>query len=240
MTDDVDHDHRRGATWKALRRLLPYLKPVRARLFGSAAAVLGSMVCGLTIPLVIQRVLDGPIATKDTAALPWLIGLIAALGALEGGLFFVRRKLIARPSTQVEARMRADLYRHLQRLPVSFHDRWQSGQLLSRAVSDLSTIRRFVAFVAIFLVVNTLTLVMGLVVLFVLNPVIGLIGLCAALPMIALSTIYETRYSVLSRRSQDQQGDLATTVEESVLGIRVLKAFGRGPDLAAQFAAPGA
>ena len=94
---------------------------------------------------------------------------------LEAWSFFVRRKLVARPTTQIEARMRADLYRHLQRLPIAFHDQWQSGQLLSRAVSDLSTLRRFFAFAVIFLVVNSLTLVLGLVVLFVLAPLLGLI-----------------------------------------------------------------
>jgi ATP-binding cassette, subfamily B, bacterial len=143
--------------------------------------------------------------------------------------------MVARPTTRIEAKMRADLYQHLQRLPISFHDGWQSGQLLSRAVSDLSTLRRFFAFAVIFLIVNSLTLVLGLVVLFVLAPVLGLIVLCASLPLIAVSTLFESKYKVVSRLSQDQEGDLATTVEESVLGIRVLKAFGRGPELLRKF-----
>ncbi|HEV2778175.1 MAG TPA: ABC transporter ATP-binding protein [Actinophytocola sp.] len=198
-------------------------------------AVLGSMLCGLTIPLVMQRILDGPVAHREIGLLPWLVLGVAGLGATEALLFFVRRKLMTRPITQVEARLRADLYRHLQRLPITFHDGWQSGQLLSRAVSDLSTLRRFIAFAAIFLVVNSITLVLGLGVLFVLSPVLGVISLCCAAPLILISTKYETRYKVLARRSQDQAGDLATTVEESVLGIRVLKAFGRGRHLAGKF-----
>ncbi|HEU5475456.1 MAG TPA: ABC transporter ATP-binding protein [Actinophytocola sp.] len=227
---------KRGSSFASLRRLGPYLRPVRGRMIGSGLAVLGSMICGLTIPLVIQRILDGPVATGDTAALPWLVLGVAALGATEATLFFVRRKVIVGPATQTEARMRMDLYRHLHRLPISFHDRWQSGQLLSRAVTDLSTLRRFIAFAAIFLVINTSILVIGLVLLFVLAPVLGLVSLCCAAPLILISTVYESRYALLTRRSQDQAGDLATTVEESVLGIRVLKAFGRGPRLAAEFA----
>ncbi|MFL6143129.1 MAG: ABC transporter ATP-binding protein [Labedaea sp.] len=219
----------------SLLRLGPYVRPVRARMIGSALAVLGSMICGLTIPLIIQRILDGPVAHRDTAALPWLVLAVAALGATEAGLFFVRRKLMTKPMTVVEARLRNDLYQHLQRLPMAFHDRWQSGQLLSRAVSDLATLRRFIAFAVIFLVVNTLTLVLGLGLLFVLSPVLGLVSLCCAAPLVLISTLYESKYAVLARRSQDQGGDLATTVEESVLGIRVLKAFGRGPDLTRKF-----
>ncbi|WP_018682580.1 ABC transporter ATP-binding protein [Actinokineospora enzanensis] len=226
----------RTGTVAALRRLAPYLRPVRGRLAGSAVAVLGSMVCGLTIPLVIQHILDGPVAHRQTAVLPWLVLAVGALGAGEAVLFYTRRKLVAGPSTLVEARMRADLYAHLQRLPISFHDRWPSGQLLSRAVSDLSTLRRFIAFAGIFLVVNSLTLVLGLVVLFVLSPVLGLITLVCSAPLIVISTRYESTYSVLARKSQDQVGDLATVVEESVLGVRVLKAFGRGAHLAARFA----
>jgi ATP-binding cassette subfamily B protein len=206
-------------------------------MLGSGAAVFGSMLCGLTIPLLIQRILDGPVADRDTTQLTWLIIAIAALGTGEAVLFYTRRRLIAGPSTSVEAQLRDDLYHHLQRLPIAFHDRWQSGQLLSRAVSDLSTLRRFIAFALIFLIVNTVTLVVGLAVLFVLSPVLGFISLACAAPMILISTLYESKYAVLARRAQDQNGDLATTVEESVLGIRVLKAFGRGRHLADRFAA---
>ncbi|MBM7771618.1 ATP-binding cassette subfamily B protein [Actinokineospora baliensis] len=224
------------STLGALRRLLPYLKPVRGRLVLAGAAVLCSMICGLTIPLVLQQILDGPIARKETGPLPLLIIAVAVLGVVEALMFYVRRKLVAGPCTLVEARMRADLFSHLQRLPISFHDRWQSGQLLSRAVGDLATLRRFIAFAGIFLVVNVLTLVMGLVLLFFLAPVLGVITLICAAPLVFISTQYESKYAGLTRRSQDQVGDLATVVEESVLGIRVLKAFGRGPHLAKRFA----
>lgn len=223
------------STFRVLFRLAPYVRPVRAHLIGAAVATMLAMVCGLVIPLVIQRILDGPVATHRLAELPLLIGVVVVLGALEAVSFFVRRRMVARPTTLIEARMRADLYRHLQRLPIAFHDRWQSGQLLSRAVSDLSTLRRFFAFALIFLVVNSITLVMGLVVLFTLAPMLGLIVTCASLPLVAVSTLFESRYRVVSRLAQDQEGDLATTVEESVLGIRVLKAFGRGPELLRRF-----
>ena len=225
----------RHSTLGTLLRLAPYVHPVRRPLLGAAAMTMLAMACGLVIPLITQRILDGPVATHDLADLPWLIGLVLALGMLEAFSFFLRRKLVARPTTQIEARMRADLYRHLQQLPIAFHDQWQSGQLLSRAVSDLSTLRRFFAFALIFLVVNSITLVLGMVVLFVLAPLLGLITLCCALPLMAVSTVFESKYKVVSRLAQDQEGDLATTVEESVLGIRVLKAFGRGPELLRRF-----
>ncbi|WP_424184109.1 ABC transporter ATP-binding protein [Actinokineospora sp. G85] len=221
----------------ALRVLGPYVAPVRGRLIGAIGAMLASMLCGLAIPLVVKAILDGPVATGDPGALWPLVAAVTGLGVLEAVLFFLRRRLVSLPSTLAEARMRDDLYRHLQRLPVSFHDQWQSGQLLSRAVSDLSTLRRYIGFAAVFLVVNSVTLVIGIGVLLALSPWLGLITLVCSIPLVVVSYRFEDEYALLARRAQDQTGDLTTTVEESVLGIRVLKAFGRGPDIARRFAA---
>ncbi|TQM81410.1 ATP-binding cassette subfamily B protein [Saccharothrix saharensis] len=225
----------RTSTAATLRRLWPYLKPVRTPVVLAMAATLLAMVCGLGIPLITQRIVDGPIAGRDLGALPLLIGIVVVLGCAEAGLFYARRKLIAGPASDVEARMRAELYHHLQDLQVAFHDRYQSGQLLSRATTDLTQVRRFVGFAVIFLVVNSLIVVIGLGVLFWLAPVLGLVVLATTLPLVGLSYLFETKFKVVARRAQDQSGDLTTVVEESVLGIRVLKAFGRGPHLTKRF-----
>ncbi|PSL54030.1 ATP-binding cassette subfamily B protein [Saccharothrix carnea] len=225
----------RTSTAATLRRLWPYLKPVRTPVVLAMAATMLAMMCGLGIPLITQRIVDGPIAGRDLGALPLLIGIVVALGCAEAGLFYARRKLIAGPASHVEARMRAELYHHLQDLQVAFHDRYQSGQLLSRATTDLTQVRRFVGFAVIFLVVNSLVVLVGLGVLFWLSPALGLIVLATTLPLVALSYLFETKFKVVARRAQDQSGDLTTVVEESVLGIRVLKAFGRGPHLTKRF-----
>src|SRR5262245_40603620 len=134
MSTTQSHQPARSSNIHALRRLGEYLRPVRFRMYGSGVATFAAMACGLTIPLLIQHILDGPVAQKSTDDLALLILAVAALGTGEAVLFYVRRRVIAEPSTRIEARLRADLYHHLQRLPIAFHDRWQSGQLLSRAV----------------------------------------------------------------------------------------------------------
>ncbi|MFD1146419.1 ABC transporter ATP-binding protein [Saccharothrix hoggarensis] len=225
----------RTSTAATLRRLWPYLKPVRGPVGLAMAATMLAMMCGLGIPLITQRIVDGPIADRDLGALPLLVGVVVLLGCAEAALFYARRKLIAGPASDVEARMRAELYHHLQDLQVAFHDRYQSGQLLSRATTDLTQVRRFVGFAVIFLVVNTLVVLTGLGVLFALSPALGLIVLASTLPLLALSYLFESKFKVVARRAQDQSGDLTTVVEESVLGIRVLKAFGRGPHLTRRF-----
>jgi ATP-binding cassette subfamily B protein len=225
------------ATLGSLRRLAPYLRPYRWPLIGGGLAALFGTFAGLVVPLITRSIVDGPIARGELGSLPWLVLGIVAFGALEAGLMFLRRFLVARPSTRIEADMRADLYSHLQRLPVSFHDRWPSGQLLSRATTDLTTIRWFVAFSGIFLVVNVLTMLAGVGVLLWLSPWLGLVIALAAVPLMIITLLLERRFSVAARRAQDQGGDLATVIEESALGIRVLKSLGRGRRLTSRFVA---
>src|SRR5262245_56331075 len=122
------------------------------------AAALVGVGASLSIPLVTKQIIDGPIARKDASGLV-LLGILAiALGAVEAFLIFVRRWIQSRAVLGLETAIRDDLYAHLQRLPMSFHGGWQSGQLLSRATTDLSVIRRFLGFGILFLITNIVQL----------------------------------------------------------------------------------
>jgi ATP-binding cassette, subfamily B, bacterial len=191
-----------------------------------AAALLG-VGAGIVIPLVTKMIVDGPVARGERSLLLPLALLAGGLGAVEAFLTFVRRWIQSTAVLGMETAIRGDLYRHLQRLPVSFHDRWQSGQLLSRAVTDLGVIRRFVGFGLIFLVVNLLTYLTVVILLLRLSLSLGLVVLVSTLPIAWISRSWARQYLEISRRVQDQQGDLATVVEESAVGVRVIKAFGR-------------
>ncbi|WP_368497257.1 ABC transporter ATP-binding protein [Herbiconiux sp. A18JL235] len=221
------HDQKPTGTVAVLARLRPFAKQALPRIYTAMVVSLLASLVALAIPQVLQWLVDGPLADGDERQI-WLAGgIVLGLGVLEAVLIGLRRALVLTPGTHVEARMRNALYAQLQDLPVSFHDRWPSGQLLSRAVSDLNLIRRWLSFGLVLLVVNVLTLIGGIAILISLNWVLGLIFLAAAIPVILYSFSFERRYSDVARRSQDQAGDLATSVEESVHGIRVLKAFGR-------------
>ena len=110
---------------------------------------------------------------------------------------------------------------------MEFHGRWQSGQLLSRVTIDLSAIRRFMGFGLLFLFINILQLTVVTLVLLHMYWPLGLVVAVSAVPIIWLSKRFESRYVVVSRRVQDQQGDVATAVEEAAVGYRVIKSFGR-------------
>jgi ATP-binding cassette subfamily B protein len=188
----------------------------------------------IVIPLLTKSIIDSAIVRHDRRLL-LLLGLAATgLGVSQAVLNFTRRWTQARAVTGMEQAMREELYAHLQRLDSGFHDEWQSGQLLSRATTDLAAIRRFSGFGTIFLVTNVVTFVVVIALLIHLNWWLGLLTGCIFLPVTVASFWFERRYRVLSRRAQDQQGDLATYVEEAATGIAVLKALGRRREAAAR------
>ena len=227
----------RVGTLRALWRLREYAGPAMPAFAGSMAAALVAQLIALTIPQVLAQIVDGPLADGDAAAIAPLTLLVFALGTVEALLYSLRRWLVVGPGTKVEARMRNALYAKLQDLPVSFHDRWPSGQLLSRAVSDLGLIRRWLSFGLVLTGANIVIIVVGVGILMSMNWMLGLVFLVCSLPLWWAGWRFEGQYSALSRLSQDQAGDLATAVEESVHGIRVLKAFGRGKHALSTFRA---
>src|SRR5215207_3112235 len=218
----------RVGTGRALARLIEYARPALPAIVGGMVAALIAQLIALAIPQVLQSIVDGPLTDGDASAIWPLAGLVFGLGVLEAAMVALRRWFVLTPGTRVEARMRNALYAKLQDLPVSFHDRWPSGQLLSRAVSDLGLIRRWLSFGLVLLVVNLIVIIVGLGILVSMNWMLGVVFLVCSIPLWIVGFRFEGRYSEVSRRSQDQAGDLATAVEESVHGIRVLKAFGRG------------
>lgn len=219
----------------SLARLLPFLRPYRWHFTASIVISLIATLTGLVIPLVLQGVIDGPITDGNFAGVWWPAALVLFLGTVDAVGIWVRRYLVSAPSSQFEISARAAVFEKLQRLSVSAHESWESGQLLSRAIADLSSLRRFFAFVGPFIIINTVTLVVGLGVLFVQSWQLGLIMAVTSVPLVIVCARFEMLYRVVARDAQDQAGDVTTTVEESIQGIRVLKAFGRSAHLRRRF-----
>ncbi|WP_433223690.1 ABC transporter ATP-binding protein [Dactylosporangium sp. CS-047395] len=213
-----------------------YLRPYYTLTAWSMVAAVASTAASLAIPLLIQRVVDGPVRHGDTRGLLLLGGLAILLGMTESVLSFVRRWAQSASSVGMEARLREDLYAHLQRLPIEFHDKWQSGQLLSRATADLSSIRRFLSFGLFFFVLNLATYVAVAALLIHLYWPLGVFVALSAIPLFLIVRRFTARYFAASRELQDSIGDLTTRVEESAQGIRVIRAFGRREHMSALFA----
>jgi ATP-binding cassette, subfamily B, bacterial len=223
------------ASVNSLWRLRAYLRPHLLTLVIMLVTSMTGVVVAISIPLVIKALIDGPIEDHRAGGILPLGLLVLGLGVLEAFLIWWRRWVQNKAVLAVETAMRRDLYDRLQELPMSFHSQWQSGQLLSRATTDLSAIRRFFGFGMLFLLVNITQVTVTTLVLLHMYWPLGLVVAATSAPIVWLSMRFEKAYVVVSRRVQDQQGDLATLAEEGAVGIRVIKSFGRTSHVSDQY-----
>ena len=211
----------------ALRRFLPYLRPHARLLMLTVTAALLSLAAATAIPLLIKALIDGPITHRQPRELLPFSLAILALATLEVAANFTRRNFSVLASLRMETDLRNDFYAHLQGLQVAFHDNWQSGQLLSRAVADIQTVRRFVGFGVLFAAFFGAQWIAVLIILLRLDWRLAIVSGLVVLPIGVISRRFFRRYAVIARRVQDQQGDMTTVIEEMATGVRIIKAFGR-------------
>ncbi len=219
----------------ALRRYLPYLRPYVGLVAVFALAQLGSLVAAASIPKVIQYIVDGPITHHDFVQLVQMAGVLMLIAALEFTLILLRRYFSGVASLHMETDLRDDFYAHLQSLQVSFHDNWQSGQLLSRAIADIGTVRRFVSFGLIWFMQIIVTFVVVVALMLQLDWQLALVVVLCMIPIAIASHIFHDKYKLIARRLQDLTGDLTTVIEEMATGVRIIKAFGRMPLMQRRF-----
>ncbi len=219
MTTPSETEHSR-AKW---RYLLTLLKRQRR---GLALGVVVGLVWSLgkvAVPQLTRLAIDRGIE-GDGSVMGWAI-LIACAGLVSGVFTAARRYFAFRESRLTETRLREQLFEHILGLHVGYHDRAQTGQLMSRLSSDLNQVQMFVVMIP--LTLSNIALIIGVVsVLFVMDPVLALVALLP-LPLVNLTA---RRFSNAIHPAvlavQAEQAELATVVEESVAGVRVVKGFG--------------
>jgi len=219
----------------ALRRYVSYLRPYWGLVVIFGLSQLGSLAAAAAIPKVIEYIIDGPISHHQLGDIVPPVALLVVIGLLEFVFIYLRRNFSGMASLRMETDLRNDFYAHLQSLQVSFHDNWQSGQLLSRAISDIGTVRRFVSFGLIWFLQTLVTFAVVFVLMAQLDWQLAIVTVVCMLPIAYFSNTFHEKYKVIARRIQDQQGDLTTIIEEMATGVRIIKAFGRMPLMQARF-----
>jgi len=199
------------------------------------------MVAGLlytagrvAIPLLIQLGLDRGVRDGEPL-LPWSLAIVGA-GLFSACFLGLRRYLAFRNARVIEARLRDRIFAHVQRLHFAFHDENATGELMSRGNTDLQHFQNFVTLVPLtfgnVLIVVTVTIIMV-----VLQPLLALMAL-ASLPFVnVLGRRFAQELNPAIMRVQQESAELATVVEESVSGVRVVKGFGSEPVQARKLAA---
>ena len=223
-------------------RLLTFLRPYKRGLTISWLLASAAMVMTVLVPALTGRAVDAlqsgakhaqhhEVAARDhdRHTLLVLAGLILAAVLVRWGLAYWRRMIAGRVSLGIEYDLRERLYGHLQRLELGFFDRQQTGQLMSRATVDLQAVRFFLGYGLVFILQSILTLLLAGIAMFIVNAPLALIALAPVPFVIVISYRYGRRARPAIQETQQRIGELTAAAEESISGVRVIKAFAREP-----------
>ena len=215
---------------RAPRTLAAYARPIRVRWGVGLLVAFGAGALEISIPQVLQIIVDH-LSQSTTESAIWIAGgLVLLLGIAHASFTYWRRWLIVDPTSTIELSMRMNFFDRLLSAPLSLLDRWPSGQLLTRSMSDLGTIRRWLSFGIVQMLTVVVMFLAGGFFMLRSSPSLALVFV-VTVPILVLSLVNFTRkYYRASHEIQQMTGDLSTRIEESVRGIRVIKALGRSPE----------
>jgi ATP-binding cassette subfamily B protein len=205
--------------------MLPFLRPHRrnvALAFGAALA--GSAITAAT-PVVERQIVDNSILAHRSPIAPWLAVLVV-FGVMSFGAAYIRRFVGGRVSLDVQYDIRNTIYRQLQRLDFARHDEMRTGQLVSRASSDVGLLQGLLAFLPI-MSGNVLLVVASLGVMLWLSPLLTVVSLVAVPLLFVTAVQLRTKVFPASWDAQQKTAEVAGAVDEAVTGVRVVKGFGQ-------------
>lgn len=222
---------------QTLFRLLSFLRPYRAQVIVTAVSAAGLMACTATIPWLTRIIIDDALVDGRRSLLVPLITAVIGVGLVRMVFAAVRRWVSGKVSLGVEYDLRGAMFTHMQRLSFRYFDHMPVGQLMSRATSDLQTVRFFLGYGLIFLFMNAFGLVLYTVLLLTIDPTLTALALVMAPALVAVAWRSSKRTQPVLIDVQQRVGEVTQSAEESIVGIRVIKAFGQERPQSARFAA---
>ncbi len=207
-------------------RLLGFLRPYRGGVIASGVLAAAAMAMTVAIPYLTGRAID-QIRAGDKPGLTTLGLAVLGAGILRLALTVARRLIAGRVSLGVELDLRERMYAHLLSLELSFFDRQQTGQLMSRATVDLQSVRFFLGYGLIFMMQSALTIVLAAIAMLVVQPGLALVSLLPVPVVVGIAFRYGRRSRPALQEVQQRIAELTADVEENVSGVRVVKAFAR-------------
>ncbi len=208
-----------------VRKLWPWLARHRKDVFlAFGVAIVGMVIAALT-PVVEKVLLDDITLHPNHTIWPWLVLLVLA-GLIRFGAAYVRRFYGGRVALSVQHDLRTAIYDTLQRLDFARHDELQTGQLVSRASSDVALLQGLLAFLPI-ISGNLVMLVVSLVIMVILSPMLTLVALAVVPLLFIVALRMRTSVFPASWDAQQEAAEVAGVVDEAVTGVRVVKGFGQ-------------
>ncbi|HEU5212601.1 MAG TPA: ABC transporter ATP-binding protein [Gaiellaceae bacterium] len=206
-------------------RLLTFLRPYKWSLWVSVVLAVGSQACAVLMAWLTGTTLEQVLTSKSEHDLWVLIGAVFVVGVIRAVLMFGRRMISGNQALGVEFDMRNALYAKLVRLSFGFYDRYQTGQLMSRATVDLQTVRFFLGYGLIFFFQHILTVVGATAVMFFVDWRLALCATAVTPFIIVLAYRYSHVSHPILRDVQQRMGEVATVAEENIVGVHVVKSF---------------
>jgi ATP-binding cassette subfamily B protein len=214
------HGHE-GSTW--LRRMLPLVRAHRAMFLTAVIGSFAGLVTQVQIPRVIGYAIDRALVERSTP-LGGYVAILLVLGSTRWVLSVLSRTLLLTTAYRIEFDLRTIIYGHLTRLSFSFFDRVQSGELMARSNSDVRSVQMYMATAPVILAQCGVAVVV-FVQMMVVNPVLALVSM-ATMPLIAVVGVQvRKRLFPISWLEQAMIAQVATTVDENINGVRVVKSF---------------
>jgi ATP-binding cassette subfamily B protein len=214
-----------SSKWRVLSRLFPYLQRCRGRLAAGFVAVVLSNAFQMMGPWVMGRAVDSLYESVNRRQLLEYAGILIGLTLLEGVFRFASRWWFIGASRDMEYALRSDVFAHLESLSMAFYHRNKTGELMSRATNDLSNVRMLLG-PGIMYSINTIVTA-AVAVGFMLS-IDWRLTIASLLPMPVVSIGVRRvgrRINALTEQSQERLADLSARVQESMAGVRVIKAF---------------
>jgi len=210
---------------EALGRLLPYVRRVRTPFLAGLACILAATALSLVAPWVLKYVVDGLTQGVGRTRLALLAGLTVALAAADGVFRYLMRKLLIGASREIEYALRNDFFAHLERLPLAYFHANRTGDLMSRATNDLSAVRMMVGPAVMYFASTALGFVIAVTIMIRIDSWLTLIALLP-LPFVTIATHFVGK-AIHDRfeRLQAQLADMSAVVQESLAGVRVVRAY---------------
>jgi ATP-binding cassette subfamily B protein len=210
-----------------LRRLLSYFGRHKLSLTLGFLCVAISAAFSLAKPLIVGNAVDELAKTATRAALIRYSLLLVGAAAMEGLFLFLQRWFIIADSRRIEYEMRNDFYAHLQRLPVRYYQEQRTGDLMSRATNDLSSVRMLIG-PAVMHTASSLIVVTGAFIMMLrIDRMMALLSLISVPVVAGLVQFFGQRIHVRYKSVQDYFGDISARVQENLAGVRVVRAFGQ-------------
>ncbi len=215
----------RSSRWRFAARLLPYLAAHRSRLALGFVCILLTNIFFLATPWVVRYAVDDLTEAATREKFGFYAAMIVLLAVFEGIFRFAMRWLLIGVSRDVEYTLRNDIFSHLERLSTSFYQKNKTGDLMSRATNDLSNVRMLFGPGIMYSANTIITATMSVGLMLTISWKLSLVSLIP-LPLVSYSVWYfGRRIHVLTEESQARLADLSARVQESMAGVRVVKAF---------------